>query len=162
MPSVFWLVVVGVLVVVLVVKRFRGGPLTARDAFVSPVVLLGIGAYELTKVPEFSGLDIGWLVLGTVVGLVFGGLRGTTTLLSERDGGLWQRYTKWTVAVWLIASASSFGLGVLGVALGAHEEARPIVLSVGISLIGEAAVVGFRAKALGVRFAPEPARRRWV
>lgn len=159
MPSVFWLVVVAVLVVVLIVKRFRGGPLTARDAFVSPVVLLAIGVYELTKVPEFSWLDIGWLALGSVLGLAFGGLRGTTTVLSERDGGLWQRYTKWTVVVWLVSSASSFGLGLLGVALGAHEEARPVVLSVGISLIGEAAVVGFRAKALGVRFAPEPGRR---
>ncbi|WP_410598052.1 hypothetical protein [Amycolatopsis sp. lyj-23] len=41
---------------------------------------------------------------------------------------------------------------------GAPGEARPMTLSIGVSLLGEALVVARRAKATGLPYAPPKAR----
>ncbi|MEU8639849.1 hypothetical protein AB0C38_47295 [Amycolatopsis sp. NPDC048633] len=99
-----------------------------------------------------------WLVLGSAVGLGFGAVRAATTVLFERAGVLWLRYTPWTFAVWVVAAAANFGLGALAVSAGMHEEARPMTLSIGVSLLGEALVVARRAKGTGLPYAPPKAR----
>ncbi|MEQ4305392.1 CcdC protein domain-containing protein [Plantactinospora sp. B6F1] len=144
-------VVVGVIAVV--VKRFVGEPLNGRDLAVPPLVLVGIGIYALTKVDHLTGTEIGWVVAGSVVGLVFGAVRGTTVRLFRKGGVLWQRYSGWTVAVWVASFAISAGLGYLAVHAGVRAEARPMTLSIGVSLLGELATLGRRALSTGVPFA---------
>ncbi|MFF5209413.1 hypothetical protein [Streptosporangium sp. NPDC000396] len=152
MSSWMLIVIVAVLVVGVIIKRLIGEPLNARDLFVPPVVLLGIGIYGLTKAEH---VEILWTVVGGAVGLAFGALRGTTVRLFVREGVLWQRYTGWTFLVWIVSVAANAGIGLLAGFLGAHREGQPIQLSIGISLIGEVIVIGWRALATRVPFASE-------
>ncbi|GAA3793754.1 hypothetical protein GCM10022226_11310 [Sphaerisporangium flaviroseum] len=148
-------VVVAVLVAGVVVRRFIGEPLRARDLFVPPVVLVGVGALGLVKDVHLNARDVAWIVAAALAGLVFGALRGLTPRLFTKRGHLWQRYTPWTLLVWVVSAAANAGIGVLAVAAGTPEQARPITLSIGVSLLGEAVTLGLRALATGTPFAPE-------
>jgi hypothetical protein len=148
-------IVVVVLVVGLVVKRFIGEPLNLRDLAVPPVVLTGLGIYHLVGDVHLSGGEIVWVVIASVVGLVFGAVRGLTPKLFVKDGHLWQRYTAWTVAVWALSAGANFGIGHLG---GLSAEVRPMTLSIGVSLLGEAVALGIRGFTAQVPFAPESRR----
>ncbi|MFI6171061.1 hypothetical protein ACIBCN_30080 [Nocardia sp. NPDC051052] len=141
--------------IVLIVKRFMGEPVDARDTFVTPLILVGIGVYSVTKVEDLSGIDIVWLVIGGVVGIAFGAVRGTTTVLFERDGHLWQRYTVKTLVIWGASVATGFGISLLGATMGMHHDAKPITLSIGIGMLGEMLTLGLRALSTGVPFAPD-------
>ncbi|WP_410662887.1 DUF1453 domain-containing protein [Amycolatopsis sp. lyj-84] len=151
-----WLLVALAIAVVIaiVVRRLRGEPLVARDVFGAPVILIGIGVYGLTKLDAFTFTDGLWLVLGALVGCGLGVVRAATTKLFERDGVLWLRYTGWTFGVWVLSMAVNFGIGFLAATSGAHPDARPITLSIGVSLLGEALVIGMRAKTTGLPYAP--------
>lgn len=141
--------------IVLIVKRFLGEPVDARDTFLTPLILVGIGVYSVTKVADLSGTDIVWLVIGGVVGIAFGAVRGTTTVLFARDGHLWQRYTVKTLVVWTTSIATGFGISLLGSTMGMHHDAKPITLSIGIGMLGEMLTLGLRALSTGIPFAPD-------
>ncbi|WP_158884599.1 DUF1453 domain-containing protein [Amycolatopsis anabasis] len=141
-------------VIALIIRRLRGEPLTARELFGAPLILIAIGGYSVVKLPVFTPTDGVWLGAGAVAGLGFGALRGLTIRLFTREGVLWQRYTGWTFGVWVLSFAGNFGLGHLAVACGMHADARPMPLSIGVSLLGEALVIGKRALDSGVPFAP--------
>ncbi|MEV0680644.1 DUF1453 domain-containing protein [Actinosynnema sp. NPDC050436] len=147
-------VLIGAAVVAVVVKRVLGEPLNGRDLVVPPLVLLGIGGYELTKT-SVTAVDVLWLVGGVAMGLALGVLRGATIKVYERDDVLWQRYTPWTLAVWVGSFAVNAGLGFAASASGVHADARPMALSIGVGLLGELVPVGLRAIRSGVPFAPE-------
>ncbi len=141
-------------VIAIVVRRLRGEPLVARDVFGAPVILIGIGVYGLTKLDAFTFTDGLWLVLGAAVGCGLGAVRAATTKLFECEGVLWLRYTGWTFGVWVLSMVVNFGIGFLASMSGAHPDARPITLSIGVSLLGEALVIGMRAKTTGLPYAP--------
>lgn len=152
--SVGLLIAIIVGVIVLIVKRFLGEPVDARDTFVTPLILVGIGIYSVAHVEGLSATDITWLVIGAIVGIAFGAIRGTTTVLFTRDGHLWQRYTPKTLVVWAISTASGFGISLLGTTMGMHADAKPVTLSIGIGMLGEMLTLGLRALSTGVPFAP--------
>ena len=141
-------------VVAIIVRRLRGEPLVARDVFGAPVILIGIGVYGLTKLETFTVTDGLWLALGAMIGCGLGAVRAATTKLFERDGVLWLRYTGWTFGVWVLSMVVNFGIGFLATLAGAHPDARPVTLSIGVSLLGEALVMGMRAKTTGLPYAP--------
>jgi hypothetical protein len=147
--------VVVALVVAVVIRRFRGEPLRARDLFGPPAMLVGIGVYGLVKDAELGGADLAWLLAGAAAGLLMGALRGLTPRLFVRHGHLWQRYTGWTLVVWVVSVAVNAGLGALATAAGIPEQARPTTLSIGVSLLGEAMMLALRARSTGAPFAPE-------
>ncbi|WP_218020040.1 hypothetical protein [Nocardia anaemiae] len=151
------LVIAIVAVIALVVKRFYGEPMNARDTFGPPVILLAIGVYSVSKVTDLNGTDITWLIIGGAVGLAFGALRGTTIGIFTRDGHLWQRYTVRTVIVWAVSMFAGFVISALGTTMGMHHDARPTTLSIGISMVGEMLTLGLRALSTGVPFAPAKA-----
>ncbi|MFI7678042.1 DUF1453 domain-containing protein [Actinophytocola sp. NPDC049390] len=152
------LVVVGLVIVAVgytIVRRTIGEPLNARDLFGTPVVLLAAGGYGLAKVPYVTGVDVVWLAGTSLAGLAFGVWRGATVRLMVRDGALWQRYPVRTYLVWTVSLVVNGGLGFLAARAGAHPDARPLALSIGVGLLGEAVAVGVRAMSTGVPFSPE-------
>ncbi|MEV6432536.1 hypothetical protein [Nocardia sp. NPDC051463] len=153
--SIGLLIVIVVAAVALIVKRFQGEPMNARDTFATPLILVAIGIFSVIEVEDLDGTDLTWLISGGIVGVTFGAVRGTTIGLFERDGHLWQRYTVQTVAVWAVSMAAGFGVETLGTAMGMHHDARPTTLSIGIGMVGEMLTLGFRALSTGVPFAPD-------
>jgi hypothetical protein len=137
-----------------VVKRLFGEPLNARDLCGPPLILTGIGVYQLTRA-DLAGTDVAWLIGGVVVGLACGAVRGGTIVLFTRNGTLWQRYNKTTFAVWVVSLLASGGYALLALAGGMHHDARPTTLSIGIGMLGEMATLGLRALATGQPFSPD-------
>lgn len=152
--SLFALVVVA-LVVAVVIRRFQGEPLRARDLLVTPAVLVGIGVYGLVKDVRPGGADLAWVLAGAVVGLLLGAARGLTPRLFVRHGHLWQRYTGWTLLAWVASVAINAGPGAMATAAGTLEQARPTTLSIGVGLLGEAMALALRAHGSGAPFAPD-------
>jgi hypothetical protein len=134
------LIAAGVLYVL--VRRFTGEPLNARDLLAPPAFLLFFG---IRAVEEFHLI----YVLPLAAGFAFGALRGMTIKLFERDGHLWQRYTPWTLLVWLTSLGASLGLGLL---IGGHA---PTQLSIGVSMLGELCAIGAKALNTGIPFASD-------
>jgi hypothetical protein len=148
------------LVVVVVIRRLRGEPLNARELLGPPVILTGIGAWSVAKeAGVLAGIDIGWLVGGSVLGFVLGALRGRAVTLFEREGVAWQRYTGRTFLVAVGGFVVMAGFGYLAARAGMHEDARPVTLSIGISYLGESAAVALRGLATGLPFAVQRAGR---
>ncbi|MBO2445500.1 hypothetical protein J4573_00190 [Actinomadura barringtoniae] len=141
-------------VVFVIGRRFLGEPLVAKDVFVIPLVILGAAVYNLTKVPHWNAVDIGILAIGVVVGVAFGAWRGTSTVLEPRDGVLYQRYKIRTVLIWAGSLAAGGVITLTGHGLGMHEDTRPIMLSIGLGMLGETLTLGARALASGHSFAP--------
>ncbi|RJQ76259.1 DUF1453 family protein [Pseudonocardiaceae bacterium YIM PH 21723] len=148
-------VLIVIAVIGLVVKRFAGEPLSARELFLPPLILVGIGAYQMWNLPAVTVTDVVWVVLTSMVGVLAGMARGATIRLFERDGMLHQRYTPWTVLIWVVGLGAGFGLGFLALNFGMHAEAKPMILSIGVSLLGEMLIIGPRALKSGIPFAPD-------
>ncbi|MCE6994025.1 DUF1453 domain-containing protein [Saccharothrix sp. S26] len=136
-------VLIAVAVVAVVVKRFCGERVNARDLAGPPAVLVGLGVYGLVDV-HLTAVDWAWLVAGSAVGLGLGVARGATVRVFTRDGVPWQRYTPWTLLVWAGSFAVSLALGLAASSAGTPADARPLTLSIGIGLLGEAIPIGVR------------------
>lgn len=132
------LIAAGVLYVL--VRRFRGEPLNARDLLAPPAFLLFFGIRALDG---FHPIYLAPLAAG----FAFGAVRGMTTKLYERDGHLWQRYTPWTLLVWVTSIGVSVGLALL------IDHHAPTQLSIGVSLLGELCAVGVKALHTGIPIA---------
>ncbi|MFI5531526.1 DUF1453 domain-containing protein [Kitasatospora sp. NPDC051853] len=150
-----WPVAVLVLagVVVVAVRRVRGEPLDLRGLVAVPVVLTVLGLSSLLRAEGLTGTDYVLAVPGLLLGLGSGAVRGTTVRLSVRDGVLHQHYTVRTFAVLLLSAAAMAGYGLLATRLGLHHEARPTELGLGVSFLGESAVLVLRGLATGAPFA---------
>lgn len=143
---------IAALVVYAVARRMAGRPLIAKDVYVPPVALVGIGVHSLPAL-DLTALDLFWLAITAVIGVVFGALRAATTRIFPKDGVLWQRYTWKTLVVWAVTFAISFGVAALALASGMREEVRSIPLSIGVGLLGEALVILARSRRSGAPLA---------
>ena len=152
-----WLAVAAVIAVVgyVIVRRLSGEPLNARDLFAPPLILTGIGVYQVLDNDGLSAIDLGWIAGGVIVGIACGAWRGSTIRLFVKNDVLWQRYTARTFIVWIVSLAGSGGYALITALAGLDPHARPVPLSIGIGLLGEMAIVGARALASGHRFAPD-------
>ena len=135
-------------------SRMRGQPLNARRLLVLPVVLTVVGAADLTgsSAPRLSGTDVGFLTAGVAISVLLGAARGATIELYPNGGELWQRYRPVTVVVWVTLVAAKLVLAGIAFVAGASAGGgtHGLLLSVGASLIAEAAVVGARALSSGL------------
>jgi hypothetical protein len=153
-------------VAVLLVRRFLGEPLEARRLAAPPLILIVMGAYSLSKVdlaatahhPVVDGAVLG---LGALLAVLGGIVRGLTVRVFVREGHVWYRYTVLTFVVWAGLAALRVGQSVAADALGADAAVldAALLLILGLSLLGEAAIVGRRAIATGAPFASRGMRR---
>jgi hypothetical protein len=149
-------------------SRLRGQPLNARRLLVLPVVLTVIGVADLTgsSAPRLSRTDVGFLAAGVAISVVLGVARGATIDLYPNGGELWQRYRPVTVVAWVTLVAAKLALAGTASVASASPGAgtHGLLLSLGASLIAEAAVVGPRALSTGLPFARDPkdAAKSWL
>ena len=147
-------------------SRMRGQPLNARRLLVLPVVLTVIGVTDLTgsSAPRLSGTDVGFLAAGVAISVVLGAARGATIELYPNGGELWQRYRPVTVVAWVTLVAAKLVLAGIASAAGASAGGgtHGLLLSLGASLIAEAAVVGSRALSSGLPNDRDPKHAAWT
>jgi hypothetical protein len=125
-------------------------PVDGRRLALLPLVLTIWGVTSLAQgfhgTLHAYGTDVGLLALGAV--LAFGGglVRGLTVRLYPREGQLWYRYTWLTVAVWVGLILLRVAQATVGWAVGADTSvlAAALPLMLGLSLVGEVAVIGAR------------------
>jgi hypothetical protein len=145
------------LVAYTMVRRFLGEPLVSRRLVVLPLALTGYGLFTVAQTDfVHPTADLVALVTGGLVAVAGGAMRGRTVRVFVRDGHVWYRYTWVTLAVWGALIALRFGQAAVAVFLGADRSVltASLVLALGLSFLGEAAVVGPRAMATGAPFAP--------
>ncbi|MER6046641.1 MULTISPECIES: CcdC protein domain-containing protein [unclassified Streptomyces] len=155
-----WLLtaIIAVVVIAVVIKRLTGEPVNAKDLFIAPAILTGIGILSLVKKTDLTGTDLTWIIAGAVLGAALGALRGATVQLVDKGGVLWQRYTGRTFLTLIGTLVATAGFNVLAVKMGMHENARPLQLSIGLSFLGESLMVGHRGMTSGIPFAPARTR----
>jgi hypothetical protein len=144
-------------------SRMQGRPLQLRRLVLLPVILAVLGISDLTgsSAPHLTPKDIAFLAAGIVLSAVLGAARGATIQLYPNQGELWQRYRPSTVALWIALIAAKVVLLAIAGSAGASAGGgtNSLLLSLGISLLAEAAVVGPRAMATGVPFAARRPQR---
>jgi hypothetical protein len=133
-------------------SRIAGQPVNTRRLLVLPGVLTAMGLLELSGAVS-AGMrpqDLGLLALG-LAGL--GVARGATVTVSVRDGRPWLRYRAVTLALWAATVAVRVGLTLLAHAAGATIAGGgpALLLSAGVTLLAEGAVIAHRAFTSGGR-----------
>ncbi|MBO0868380.1 MAG: DUF1453 family protein [Micromonosporaceae bacterium] len=136
-------------------RRLTGQPVTAGRLLVLPAIVVVLGASQLlgSVHGHLTVLDVGLLAGEVVLGAAFGLARGATIQLYPRDGHLWYRYRPLTIVLWVASIAARVGIVVLAHQLGAGLASSTTFLLLGLSLLGEAAVVGLRARRTGIPIA---------
>jgi hypothetical protein len=148
-PSPLTVVVAIVAVTYILWSRTQGRLFNLRRMVLLPAVLIVIGITGLTgsAAVHFGPKDVAFLVASVGISAVLGAVRGGTIELFSRQGALWQRYTRWTVLLWIALIVTR--LVMIGVASSAGASAgggtNSLLLTLGISLLAEAGVVGTRA-----------------
>jgi peptidoglycan/LPS O-acetylase OafA/YrhL len=138
-------------------SRMQGRPLKLRRMLLLPVVLVVLGIVDLTgsSAPHLTSKDIAFLVVSLALSIVLGAARGATIELYPKQGELWQRYRKSTVALWIALIAAKLILIAIASAAGASAGSgtSTLLLTLGVSLLAEAAIVVPRALSTGLPFA---------
>ncbi|MEV0565144.1 hypothetical protein [Dactylosporangium sp. NPDC050588] len=137
------------------IRRFTGEPFEVRHLVLPPVLLIALGGYQVAHTSgQHPVLDGAVLGAGALLAVAGGIVRGLTVRVFVRQGRLWYRYTAWTVVVWLVVVGVRFAESAAGTALGADTAVvvAALPLMFGLSLLGEAAVIGRRGLATGVPF----------
>jgi hypothetical protein len=156
-PSPLTIVLIVAAVGYVLWSRMQGRPLKLRRMLVLPVVLMVLGITDLTgsSAPHLTPKDIAFLVVGVAIAAGLGAARGATIELYPQQGELWQRYRRTTVGLWIVLIAIRLTLIVIASAVGASAGGgtNTLLLTLGVSLLAEAAIVGPRARSTGLPFA---------
>ena len=114
------------------------------------------------RVPRPAGspygpADIAWLTAGAAGSLLIGLAFGLITRLEARDGVLWGKMPLRGLWLWVALFAWRALIMVLAARTGAHvaASATPLLFTLGLNRLGQAAVIAFRAMRAGIPFAPE-------
>jgi hypothetical protein len=161
-----WLEILVVIAVIgfVIYQQVAGQAVRGRRLIVLPAVLTVVGFLDLHGAKHIHPADIVWLTVGAIGSLLIGLAFGAITRLQERNGALWAQLPLRGLWLWV----GLIGWRVLIMALayksGAHVAASttPLLFTLGLNRLGQAAVIATRAMAAGIPFAPEKDGRRFL
>jgi hypothetical protein len=138
-------------------QQLAGQALRGKKVVLLPTVLTAIGFTELGGGKHLQPVDIACLAAGCVLSIAIGLTFGAIMHLESRDGVLWAKMPVKGLWLWLALVASRGLMYVVAAGLHAHvaESGAPILLTLGLNRLAQAAVVVPRALSAGVPFAPE-------
>lgn len=127
-----------------------------KKLFVLPVIVGAIGVENISHAKP-NAIALGLIVAGSALSLGLGGLRGRLDRLSVVNGAPYMAWTAGSVVLLVVNVLLKLALDVSGVAAGGTKAALTgsILLSLGLTLLGEAAVIWVRAQSLTMVGAPE-------
>jgi hypothetical protein len=141
-----------------ITRQLRGEPLRGKELILLPAVLTVVGIVDLVKSPQhLAGVDIVFIAISTVVAAGVGLGQGAAMRLESRDGVLWGQMPASSLWLWFAFIVARIGLSVAAAGFGAHVAAStaPLLVTLGINRLAQAAMIAPRAFAAGVPFAPE-------
>jgi hypothetical protein len=146
----------------LLAKRIRGEAVPApRKLFVLPVVIGIIGLQNISHA-RMNAVDVTVVAVGAVMSLGLGALRGRVDKVALVGGSPFMSWSAASVAVFAVNIVAKLALDAGGVAAGGTSAAlsSSILLSLGLTLLGESAVVFLRTQAPSFGAAPSDDRYR--
>jgi hypothetical protein len=156
--SVLDIVAVVVIVGYVIGKQLLGEHLRSKRLILLPVVLVALGLSQLLGHGNHPrAADIALIAVSAVVASAIGVTQGTLMRLEARDGTLWGQMPLRSLWLWTALVGSRIVVDVIAHGTGAHLAAStaPIILTLGINRLAQAAVVAPRALAAGIPFTPE-------
>ena len=138
------------LVVFVLAKRVRGEAVREpKKLFLLPVIVGIIGLQEVSHAKP-NAVAIAVIGVGAAISLGLGLLRGKFDRVTLVNGSPFMRWSTASIAVLVVNVLAKLALDAGGVAAGGTRPAltSSILLSVGLTLLGEAAVVWFRSQSL--------------
>jgi hypothetical protein len=149
------LVVIGIIGFV-IYQQLTGQLLQGKRLIVLPAVVTVIGFLGLRS-HHLGPADIVWLTVGAAGSLLIGLAFGLITRLESCDGVLWGKMPLRGLWLWIALLAWRVLIMVLAARTGAHVVASttPLLFTLGLNRLGQAAVIGLRAMLAGIPFAPE-------
>ena len=150
------LVVIGVIGYV-IYQQVAGQAVAGRRLIAAPAVLTVVGFLDLDHAKHLHSADILWLTVGAIGSVLIGLAFGAITRLESRNGALWAQLPLRGLWLWVGLIAWRALIMVLAAKSGAHVAASttPLLFTLGLNRLGQAAVIAARAMAAGIPFAPE-------
>lgn len=153
-----WLEILAVIGIIgfVIYQQLAGQPLRGKRLIVLPVVVTVIGFLNL-RGHHLGSADIAWLTAGAAGSLLIGLAFGAITRLESRGGVLWGRMPLRGLWLWVGLIAWRALIMALAARTGAHVAASttPLLFTLGLNRVGQAAVIAARAMQRGIPFAPE-------
>ena len=108
--------------------------------------------------------DIAWLAVGAAGSLLIGLAFGVIMRLESRGGVPWGKMPVRGLWLWVAMAAWRVLIMVLAARTGAHvaASATPLLFTLGLNRLGQAAVIAARAMQAGIPFAPEKDGRTFL
>jgi hypothetical protein len=138
-------------------QQVAGQKVQGKRLIVLPAVLTVIGFMDLHGAKGLHHADYLWLGVGAAGSLAIGLAFGAVTRIGARDGVLWAKLPLWGLLLWAAMFAFRVVVMVLAGRTGAHVAASttPLLFTLGMNRLGQAAVIAGRAMLAGIPFAPE-------
>jgi hypothetical protein len=157
------LVVIGVIGFV-IYQQVAGQAVAGRRLIALPAVLTVVGFLDLDHAKHLNSADILWLTVGAIGSVVIGLAFGAITRLESRNGALWARLPLRGLWLWAALIAWRVLIAVIAARCGAHVAASttPLLFTLGLNRLAQAAVIASRAMAAGIPFAPEKDGRTFL
>jgi hypothetical protein len=149
------LLVIGIIGFV-IYQQLAGQLLQGKRVIVLPAVVTVIGFLDL-RGHHLRPADIAWLAVGAAGSLAIGLAFGLIMRLEPRNGVLWGKMPLRGLWLWVALVAWRLVIAVLAARTGAHVAASttPLLFTLGLNRLGQAAVIVPRAMRAGIPFAPE-------
>jgi hypothetical protein len=156
---VSWLEILAVIAIIgfVIYQQIAGQKVQRKRLIVLPAVLTIIGFVSLHGARHLQPADYLWLTVGAIGSLLIGLALGAVTRLGSRDGVLWAKLPLRGLWLWAALFAWRGLIMVIAARTGAHVAASttPLLFTLGLNRLGQAAVIAPRAMLAGIPFAPE-------
>jgi hypothetical protein len=139
------------LIAFVVARRMIGRPVgPVKKLFALPVIAIVLGWGDATR-GLHKPIDITLTIVGCAISLVFGLARGRADRMSTRDGAPYVQWTWLSLGLFAALLLVKLALDLAGVAAGetAAAAGQSLILTLGLTLLGEAAVIWYRSGGAG-------------
>lgn len=161
-----WLEILAIVGIIgfVIYQQIAGQKIQGRRLVVLPVVLTIIGFADLHGARHLHAADYVWLTVGAIGSLLIGLAFGAIIRLGSRDGVLWAKMPLRGLWLWAALIAWRVLIMVIAARTGAHVAASttPLLFTLGLNRLGQAAVIAGRATLSGIPFAPEKDGRTFL
>jgi hypothetical protein len=129
------------------VKKVQGQPIRAPKKLLGlPILLVVLGFGDMTS-GTMKPVEITLTVIGAILSLGLGLMRGQADKVSPRDGAPFVQWGKTSLVLFAANILAKLVLDLIGVAAGGSASAagKSLVFTLGLTLLGEAAVLLIRS-----------------